>query len=150
MAVELLEKKNIRLDLYLFYIRIFKSRSLSTKYIFSNRLRISGQVTKKPHKLISVGDVLTLSINDQVKILEVLDIPKRRGPFVETLFFYKDLENIHIAIAIAVSNILYTITACIIFIYKYNIDITKMIPKRNDFRLIINFIINFKLEKISK
>ena len=91
MAVELLEKKNIRLDLYLFYIRIFKSRSLSTKYILSNRLRISGQVTKKPHKLISIGDVLTLSINDQVKILEVLDIPKRRGPFVETLFFYKDL-----------------------------------------------------------
>ena len=91
MAVELLEKKNIRLDLYLFYIRIFKSRSLSTKYILSNRLRISGQVTKKPHKLISVGDVLTLSINDQVKIIEVLEIPKRRGPFVETLFFYKDL-----------------------------------------------------------
>ena len=94
MAVELLEKKNIRLDLYLFYIRIFKSRSLSTKYILSNRLRISGQVTKKPHKLISVGDVLTLSINDQVKILEVLDIPKRRGSFVETLFFYKDLTPI--------------------------------------------------------
>ena len=94
MAVELLERKNIRLDLYLFYIRIFKSRSLSTKYILSNRLRISGQVTKKPHKLISIGDVLTLSINDQVKILEVLDIPKRRGPFVETLFFYKDLTPI--------------------------------------------------------
>ena len=91
MSVELLEKKNIRLDLYLFYIRIFKSRNIATKYIFSNRLRISGQVIKKPHKLISIGDVLTLSINHQVKILEVLEIPKRRGPFVETLPFYKDL-----------------------------------------------------------
>ena len=91
MAAELLEKKNIRLDLYLFYIRIFKSRNIATKYILSNKLRLSGQVTKKPDKLISIGDVLTLSINDQVKIIEVLEIPKRRGPFVETLFFYKDL-----------------------------------------------------------
>ena len=91
MAAELLEKKNIRLDLYLFYIRIFKSRNIATKYILSNRLRLSGQVTKKPDKLISISDVLTLSINDQVKIIEVLEIPKRRGPFVETLFFYKDL-----------------------------------------------------------
>ena len=91
MAAELLEKKNIRLDLYLFYIRIFKSRNIATKYILSNRLRLSGQVTKKPDKLISISDVLTLSINDQVKIIEVLKIPKRRGPFVETLFFYKDL-----------------------------------------------------------
>ena len=91
MAAELLEKKNIRLDLYLFYIRIFKSRNIATKYILSNRLRLSGQVTKKPDKLISISDVLTLSINDQVKIIEVLEIPKRRGPFVETLFFYKVL-----------------------------------------------------------
>ena len=80
MAAELLEKKNIRLDLYLFYIRIFKSRNIATKYILSNRLRLSGQVTKKPDKLISIGNVLTLLINHKVKTLEVLQIPKRRGP----------------------------------------------------------------------
>ena len=85
------EKKNIRLDLYLFYIRIFKSRNLATKFITSNRLRISGQVTQKPHKLISVGDVLSLSIQDHVKILKVVDIPKRRGPFSEALNYYEDI-----------------------------------------------------------
>ena len=91
MTSTVFEKKNIRLDLYLFYIRIFKSRNLATKFIISNRLRISGQVTQKPHKLISIGDVLSLPIQDYVKILKVVDIPKRRGPFSEALNYYEDI-----------------------------------------------------------
>ena len=91
MTTNTFEKKNIRLDLYLFYIRMFKSRNLATKFIISNRLRISGHVTQKPHKLISTGDVLSLPIQDNVKILKVLDIPKRRGPFSEALNYYEDL-----------------------------------------------------------
>ena len=91
MTPNAFENKNIRLDLYLFYIRIFKSRNLATKYIISNRLRISGQVTQKPHKLISIGDVLSLPIQDYVKILKVVDIPKRRGPFSEALNYYEDI-----------------------------------------------------------
>ena len=91
MTLNAFEKKNIRLDLYLFYIRIFKSRNLATKFVISNRLRISGQVTQKPHKLISIGDVLSLLIQDYVKILKVVDIPKRRGPFSEALNYYEDI-----------------------------------------------------------
>ena len=91
MTSNAFENKNIRLDLYLFYIRIFKSRNLATKYVISNRLRISGQVTQKPHKLISIGDVLSLPIQDYVKILKVVDIPKRRGPFSEALNYYEDI-----------------------------------------------------------
>ena len=91
MTLNAFEKKIIRLDLYLFYIRIFKSRNLATKFIISNRLRISGQVTQKPHKLISIGDVLSLPIQDYVKILKVVDIPKRRGPFSEALNYYEDI-----------------------------------------------------------
>ena len=94
MILNTVEKKNIRLDLYLFYIRMFKSRNLATKFIISNRLRISGQVTQKPHKLISTGDVLSLPIQDNVKILKVLDIPNRRGPFAEALNYYEDITPI--------------------------------------------------------
>ena len=97
MISSILEKKTIRLDIYLYYIRIFKSRSIATKFVSTNRLRISGQVTQKPHKMISIGDVLTITINDNIKILKVLDIPNRRGPYSESLNFYEDItpvENI--------------------------------------------------------
>ena len=94
MISNILEKKTIRLDIYLYYIRIFKSRSIATKFVSTNRLRISGQVTQKPHKMISIGDVLTISINDNIKILKVLDIPNRRGPYSESLNFYEDITPI--------------------------------------------------------
>ena len=96
MISNILEKKTLRLDIYLYYIRIFKSRSIATKFVLTNRLRISGQVTQKPHKMISVGDVLTMTINDNIKILRVLDIPSRRGPYPESLNFYEDITPIEI------------------------------------------------------
>ena len=94
MISNILEKKTLRLDIYLYYIRIFKSRSIATKFVLNNRLRISGQVTQKPHKMISIGDVLTMTINDNIKILKVLDIPNRRGPYSESLDFYEDITPI--------------------------------------------------------
>ena len=96
MISNILEKKTLRLDIYLYYIRIFKSRSIATKFVLTNRLRISGQVTQKPHKMISIGDVLTITINDNIKILKVLDIPNRRGPYSESLNFYEDITPIEI------------------------------------------------------
>ena len=96
MISNILEKKTLRLDIYLYYIRIFKSRSIATKFVLTNRLRISGQVTQKPHKMISIGDVLTMTINDNIKILKVLDIPNRRGPYSESLNFYEDITPIEI------------------------------------------------------
>ena len=94
MIFNILEKKTLRLDVYLYYTRIFKSRSIATKFVLTNRLRISGQVTQKPHRMISIGDVLTMTINDNVKILKVLDIPNRRGPYSEALNFYEDITPI--------------------------------------------------------
>ena len=94
MIPNILEKKTLRLDIYLYYIRIFKSRSIATKFVLTNRLRISGQVTQKPHKMISIGDVLTITINDNIKVLKVLDIPNRRGPYSEALNFYEEITPI--------------------------------------------------------
>jgi len=94
MNQEKLDNKATRLDLFLFYIRIFKSRNLASKFINSNRLRVSDMVTQKPHKLISISDVITFSINNRIKVIEVIDIPVRRGSYVESLNYYKDISPI--------------------------------------------------------
>ena len=96
MNQEKLDNKAIRLDLFLFYIRIFKSRNLASKFINSNRLRVSDMVTQKPHKLISISDVITFSINNRIKVIEVTDIPVRRSSYVESLNYYKDISPIEI------------------------------------------------------
>ena len=94
MNQEKLDNKAIRLDLFLFYIRIFKSRNLASKFINSNRLRVSDMVTQKPHRLISTGDVITFSVNNRIKVIEVINIPVRRGSYVESLNYYKDISPI--------------------------------------------------------
>ena len=88
------DNKSIRLDLYLFYVRIFKSRNLASKFINSNRLRVSDKVTQKPHKLISISDILTFTIHDRIKVLEVIDIPMRRGSYVDSLNYYNDISPV--------------------------------------------------------
>ena len=88
------DNKSIRLDLYLFYIRIFKSRNLASKFINSNRLRVSDKVTQRPHKLISISDILTFTIHDRIKVLEVIDIPMRRGSYVDSLNYYNDISPV--------------------------------------------------------
>ena len=88
------DNKSIRLDLYLFYIRIFKSRNLASKFINSNRLRVSDKVTQKPHKLISISDILKFTIHDRIKVLEVIDIPMRRGSYVDSLNYYNDISPV--------------------------------------------------------
>ena len=88
------DNKSIRLDLYLFYIRIFKSRNLASKFINSNRLRVSDKITQKPHKLILISDILTFTIHDRIKVLEVIDIPMRRGSYVDSLNYYNDISPV--------------------------------------------------------
>ena len=88
----------------MFYIRVFKSRNLATKFISTNRIRVSKQVTQKPHKLVSIDDILTLPINDKVKIIKIINIPFRRGPFLESLLYYEDLTPIENREEIAKKN----------------------------------------------
>ena len=38
-----------------------------------------------------IGDVLTIPKNDEIKILKVIDIPSKRGSFLDSLLFYEDL-----------------------------------------------------------
>ena len=84
------KKLSIRIDLYLFYIRIYKSRNLASKFISNGKLKIGNQVTRKPHKRVFIGDVLTIEDNYSIKVIEVLKIPFSRGPFSKAIEYYKE------------------------------------------------------------
>ena len=82
------KKLSVRIDLYLFYIRIHKSRNIASKFISNGKLKIGNQVIKKPHKRVFVGDVLTIEENFSFKVIEVLKIPFSRGPFSEAIEYF--------------------------------------------------------------
>jgi ribosome-associated heat shock protein Hsp15 len=81
-----------RLDLWLWFARFFKSRTLATRFVQSGRLRVNNDVIKKAHHNLRVGDVLTFPKADQIRVVKLLDLGLRRGPAPEAQALYEDLS----------------------------------------------------------
>lgn len=80
-----------RLDKWLWYARIVKSRSLAATFIEAGKVRHNKVRVTKPAQLVRAGDVLTISINHKVRILKILEPGKRRGPASEAQALYEEL-----------------------------------------------------------
>jgi ribosome-associated heat shock protein Hsp15 len=93
---------SIRVDRWLWFARFFKSRSLATKLVQSNKLRINSVIVSKSSATIRAGDILTFPQEKEIRVVKILDIGRRRGPAPEAQALYEDLtpkvekkDNIH-------------------------------------------------------
>lgn len=80
-----------RIDKWLFFARIVKSRTLAGKLAASGGVRADGQKISQASHQITVGQVLTVSLERQTKVLKVLLPGERRGPAPEAQTLYEDL-----------------------------------------------------------
>ncbi len=81
-----------RLDKWLWFARILKSRTLAAALVSAGHVRVNGHRTDQPARQISPGDVLTIALERQVLVLKVRDGGTRRGPFIEARQLYDDLS----------------------------------------------------------
>ncbi|MBC7694840.1 MAG: RNA-binding S4 domain-containing protein [Burkholderiales bacterium] len=73
--------KSIRLDSYLWAIRMYKSRSLATDAIKSNKVKLNDELVKAAH-LVKIGERYTLAFPQGVKkIIEVTGLIDKRQSF---------------------------------------------------------------------
>ncbi len=83
-----------RLDQWLWRARFFKTRTLASKFVGDGKVRVTrGDKTvraEKPSHAIAPGDVLVFSRAERLRIIEVNDIAKRRGPASEAATLYTD------------------------------------------------------------
>lgn len=80
-----------RLDKWLFYARLFKSRSLATAAVDGGKVHVNGQRAKPSHAL-KAGDLLSLTRGqDDLEIL-VRGFTARRGPAAEARALYSETE----------------------------------------------------------
>ncbi|MEA3018387.1 MAG: ribosome-associated heat shock protein Hsp15 [Sphingomonadales bacterium] len=83
----------LRLDKFLWFARIVKTRALAQALAEQGRIRIAGRVVDRAHAPVRVGDVLSFAQRGAVRVLKVEALPARRGPPVEARALYTDLDG---------------------------------------------------------
>ncbi len=80
-----------RLDKWLWFVRVVKTRTLAAKLVADGGVRLNRQRIEKPSATVRPGDVLTIAVHDRVRILKVVAPGVRRGPPAEAQLLYEDL-----------------------------------------------------------
>jgi ribosome-associated heat shock protein Hsp15 len=81
----------LRIDRFLFFIRLLKSRTLAQSVIDEGHVRIDGRRVEKPSDQVQVGSVIAMPLRGEVRVLRVLALPERRGPASEARLCYEEL-----------------------------------------------------------
>ena len=83
----------VRIDVWLWRARFFKTRALSATFAESGHVRLErfGQVSRvdKASQAVKPGDRLIFAIGTRLFDVEILDSGERRGPAVEAQGLYK-------------------------------------------------------------
>lgn len=84
----------LRIDRFLWFARIVKTRALAQTLAEGGRIRIGGRLIDRAHCPVRVGDVLSFAQRGSVRVLKVEALPTRRGPPAEALALYSDLSEL--------------------------------------------------------
>ena len=68
-----------------------KTRSLAAKLVTEGHVRVNGTRIETAAKPVKPGDVVTIALERQVRVLKVVDAGDRRGPAPEAQRLYEDL-----------------------------------------------------------
>jgi len=80
-----------RLDKWLWFARVVKSRTLAATLIGEGKFRVNGERVDKPSATVKPGDVVMSTAQRNVRVVRITGIGKRRGPAVEAQGLFEDL-----------------------------------------------------------
>ena len=84
----------MRLDRFLWFTRLAKTRTLAQDLAEEGRLRIDGRPVARAAACVRIGNVLTFAQGPRVRVLRVEALPSRRGPAPEAQGCYTDLADV--------------------------------------------------------
>ena len=86
-----LESTRQRLDKWLFFARMAKSRSLAQGYVQSGQVKVNGVTIRQTSHTVKAGDRLDIGFERMDRVLVVKSGGARRGPYEEAKLLYDDL-----------------------------------------------------------
>ena len=85
--------ESLRLDKFLWFARIVKTRALAQALAEEGHLRIGGRPVARASAPVRVGDVLSFALRGEVRVLKIEALPVRRGPATEARALYSELTS---------------------------------------------------------
>jgi ribosome-associated heat shock protein Hsp15 len=82
----------LRLDKWLWFARLTKTRGQAQELAESRHLRLDGRVIERASALVRPGQVLSFPQGESVRVVRVEALAERRGPFVQAQHLYTDLS----------------------------------------------------------
>jgi len=82
-----------RIDRFLWFARLTKSRSQAQALCEKGHVRLDGRRVERAHVPVRVGSVLSLPLPAGVRVIRVERLPHRRGPAPEAKALYRDLTS---------------------------------------------------------
>lgn len=82
----------IRLDKWLWFARQVRTRSLAQKMISGGKVRVNAEKISVSKRLVGPGDVLTIALPRDIKILKIIECGTKRGPYQIAQTLYEDLS----------------------------------------------------------
>lgn len=82
----------MRLDKFLWFARLTKTRALAQAVAAGGHMRIDGRVVDRAHVNVMPGNVLSFPLREQVRVIRIEALPVRRGPAAEARACYADLS----------------------------------------------------------
>lgn len=80
-----------RLDKWLWCARLTRTRSLATRLIAAGKVRVNGERTLKPSRILKRGDVVTATYLTRLFVVRVIGASERRDPATLARGLYEDL-----------------------------------------------------------
>ncbi|MBV2144775.1 RNA-binding S4 domain-containing protein [Falsochrobactrum sp. TDYN1] len=81
-----------RIDKWLFFARVVKSRSLAAKLAASGKVRVNRDKIDQASYPVKVGDVLTITLERRILVYKIVSCAERRGPALEARLLYEDMS----------------------------------------------------------
>ncbi len=88
-----MEGERQRVDRFLWHARLVRTRSLAAKLAASGHVRVNGKRIDAPGRGLKIGDVLTVAISRDVRVLKVLAFAERRGGSEVASRLYENLSS---------------------------------------------------------
>lgn len=82
-----------RLDKWLWHARVVKTRTDAAALVAKGRVRINGARQTSPGHAVKAGEVLTIALDNRVRILKITGFSERRGDSAAARAIYVDLQS---------------------------------------------------------